>query len=164
MRLHPSSVRRSDWILTLGALLATMGCNEGADTAPQGGGQAETESQAAGHGEHGPHGGHLIELGRNHKYHAELVHDPTTEAVNVYILGDGMQALAISEPKVTLNLTTNGETSVFDLTTSGAESSRFSSMDKQLYELMSGSGDLTGRLLVSIEGVPYVGHVVHHQH
>ena len=41
------------------------------------------------HPEHGPNGGHVVVLG-DHAYHAELVFDPTTLNVSVYLLEHDM--------------------------------------------------------------------------
>src|SRR5688572_31002168 len=37
------------------------------------------------HAEHGPHHGQLIDLGHG-EYHAEVVHDDTTDTITVYVL------------------------------------------------------------------------------
>ena len=41
--------------------------------------------------DHSPkHGGHLIEIGRNHEYHAELVDDHKTESITIYMMDSHM--------------------------------------------------------------------------
>jgi hypothetical protein len=52
----------------------------------------------------GPHDGHVIELGRNHEYHAEIVEDEGCQLVTVYILGDDMKELSIASEKLTMSL------------------------------------------------------------
>jgi len=54
-------------------------------------------------GEHqGPHGGHVVELGHNHEYHAELVEDEAAGLVTVYILGKDLREFPIAESSIAL--------------------------------------------------------------
>ncbi len=119
------------------------------------------------HGDTGPHGGHLIELGRNGKYHAELVENDAEETVAIYILNAHMKELAIAERSIVLNLTTDGETAAYGMVAAGdgqsANHSRFESTDKALFRVLE-RGEISGKLRVTIEGVPYVGRISHHEH
>ena len=54
---------------------------------------AETAETPAGHGHHheGPHGGHVLEVDGNHKYHCEMTFDAETRDVTVYLLGGDLK-------------------------------------------------------------------------
>src|SRR5262245_45469794 len=61
------------------------------------------------HPDHGPHEGHLIELGDD-EYHAELTHDDATKTITIYLLGkDAKTAAASPDPELKLNLVVGGE-------------------------------------------------------
>ncbi len=119
------------------------------------------------HGDTGPHGGHLIELGRKRKYHAELVENDAAETVTVYILDAHLGELAISGKSIYLNLATGGETTAYEMVAAGdgqsANCARFESTDKALFRVWE-HGEVTGKLRVTIEGVPYVGRIALHDH
>ncbi len=120
------------------------------------------------HGAEGPHGGHLIELGRNHKYHAELVEHDATQTVTIHILDTHMESLAIEQPSVSLSLTADGSSKTFELNAVAADAasggSRFETADKELFQMLESHGEVTGKLRVTIEGAPYVGTLDHHEH
>lgn len=154
-------------------LLALPACNS--DTAGNGDDPVEMSGPppalpggADAHHDEGPHGGHIIELGRNHKYHAELVEDDANETVTVYILDTNMKELPIDAASVSLSLTAAGETTSFELTAVAADdaagSSRFESSDKKLFAALERGEEVTGKLRATIDGTPYVGNVEHHEH
>lgn len=130
---------------------------------------ADNHDHSHEHGEKGPHGGHMIELGRSHRYHAELVENDATESITIYILDTHMEELAIGQPSLSLSLTANGASHTFELTAvtaAGATgSSRFESADKGLFQMLDQHGDVAGKLRVTIDGTPYVGTLDHdHDH
>jgi hypothetical protein len=116
------------------------------------------------HGEKGPHGGHIIELGRKHEYHAELVDNHETGTVSVYILDHDMNELAVEQQVVTLHLTVAGEVNSYRLaavnTGSGA-ASRFDATDRGLCHVLDDLESASGKLRLTIGGKPYVGQIEH---
>ena len=118
-------------------------------------------------GEHqGPHGGHIIELGRNHEYHAELVENEEAGTVMVYILDKNMKELGIDQASIMMNLLVDGQAKSFELTaaepTAGI-ASMFGMTDKTLFEALH-DHEASGKLRVTINGSPYTGDVEHHHH
>src|SRR3712207_2284723 len=66
------------------------GCQEnqaGKSGGQSGSGAAPEGEHAHEHGEKGPHGGQLIELGKG-DYHAELVHDDAAQRITIYVLDE----------------------------------------------------------------------------
>ena len=118
-------------------------------------------ASAHNHGDEGPHGGHLIELGHGHAYHAELIENDATESVTVYILDTHMAELPIEQETILLNVTVDGRSNAYQLTARDHNDaighSRFESADKQLFHTLEQHPKLTGKLRVTIKGVPYVG-------
>lgn len=115
--------------------------------------------------DHSPkHGGHLVEIGRNHEYHAEIVDDHKTESVTVYMMDSHMEPLTIKQVSISLVLTTGNDTRTFELMASqpGA-SDEFSSNDKELMEMFEGE-DVKGKIRVTIDGKPQSGTFDHHGH
>ena len=118
----------------------------------------------AGHDHTPPHGGHLIELGRNHEYHAELVDDHETESVTVYILDGDMKSLTIDQKSVSLIMTVADETKTFELAGSQPTASdQFKLSDPELMKMLEAEG-ATGKLRVTIKDKPYTGVFEHHDH
>ena len=114
----------------------------------------------------GPHHGHVIELGRKHEYHAELVDDDEQESVTVYILDKNLKELPIDAKSITMNLTDLGVPKTFELApvdASGGMTSRFDGTDKSLFVALH-KHEATGKLNVTINGTPYSGAVEHHDH
>lgn len=110
------------------------------------------------------HGGHLIEIGRNHEYHAELVDDHKTESVTVYMMDDHMEPLTIKASSISLILTAGEETKKFELLSSEpGGSSEFSSNKHELMEMIE-KEEVTGKLRVTIKGKPFSGAFEHHGH
>ena len=122
------------------------------------------ESHAAhNHSDEGPHGGHLIELGHGHAYHAELIENDATESVIVYILDTHMVELPIEQETIFLNVFADGQANAYQLTAADragkSRHSRFESTDEKLFQTLEQHSKLTGKLRVTIKGVPYVGHI-----
>ncbi len=120
------------------------------------------------HGEEheGPHGGHVIELGRNHEYHAELVDDDNAGTVTIYILDKDLKELPIDKQSITLNLMVEGEPKMFELKAPGGSdtmASRFDATDEAAFEALHEHG-ASGKLRVTIKGSSYSGDVEHHDH
>lgn len=118
------------------------------------------------HPDHGPHGGDLVELGKE-EYHAEVIHDDTGKTI-VYILdSSAAKAVPIKAADVTINVKRDGKGEQYQLVASSQEgdgedrSSRFVSEDDQLGKSL----DQNARLVVEIEGKSYTGDIKHsHKH
>jgi len=123
----------------------------------------DSHASAHNHGDKGPHGGHLIELGHSHAYHAELIENDAAESVTVYILDTHMAELPIEQETILLNVTADGQSNTYQLTAVDGNNtighSIFESADKQLFHTLEQHPKLTGKLRVTIKGVPYVGHI-----
>ncbi len=181
MRVFTFSIRA----LALAAVaMFVSGCSKPAasDTGTAGGaastaedGHAHTEGDGHDHGggdhsghdhsqEHqGPHNGHVIELGRNHMYHAEVVEDDAAAMVTVYILDKDMKELAIDQASIVMNLKVDGQGQSFELTAAAGSASQFNAADKTLFEALH-EHEATGKLRVTIDGSPFTGDVEHHHH
>jgi hypothetical protein len=125
---------------------------------------------SAGHSHVGPHDGHLIELGSNEAFHAELLHDDSTHRVTVHILdGKAKNSVAISQPELLINIVSNGNPKQYKLAAVAQENepngmaSCFQVEDVALCTALDAS-DCRGRLAVNIEGKQYVGEIEHHDH
>ena len=121
-----------------------------------------------GHPHEGPHGGRLIDVGRNHEYHAELVEDRAAETVTVYIVDHEMKELPIEQRTVTITMSMDGEPKVFELSAvqsaGDGKWTRFQAVDKELFRALKDSPHGNGKLHVTIAGTPFVGRVARHQH
>ena len=120
------------------------------------------------HGDVGPHGGHLIELGRNHKYHAELVEDRSQKTVAIFILDEFMNEASIASDSISIQLQGGGATtSNYELTAvnpdADGRSVKFESRDATLFATFA-TQELEGRLRAKINGVQYIGRLAHQVH
>ena len=99
-------------------LVATRKSSGGPNT-----GVAERHHEGDGHdhssGEHshtGPHDGHLIELGSDEAFHAELIHDDKTHRVTIFILdGKAKNNVPIPQPELAVNIVNGGNPKQFKL-------------------------------------------------
>lgn len=163
-------------ILFLVATALTMGCQ------PQGAGNqtdsgtpstADTESHGHSHdgddqaGEHAhaaPHGGHLVELGRDHNFHAEFIDDHDSGRVTVYVLDGDMKPVDSADVKVALVVTAGDATRNFALQRSeDGGPGEFETGDSALIEMLDHES-VEMKFRVSIEGKPYLGNYSHHHH
>jgi hypothetical protein len=118
----------------------------------------------AAHDHSAKHGGHMIEIGRNHEYHAELVDDHTTESITIYMMDSHMEPLTLNEASINLVLMAGDKTESFELLASQpGGSAEFSSNDAKMMEMIK-SEDAKGKLRVNIDGKPYSGAFDHHGH
>ncbi|MCO8121641.1 hypothetical protein NHH03_07825 [Stieleria sp. TO1_6] len=119
------------------------------------------------HPEHGPHGGDLIELGKE-DFHAELVHGE--QGITIYVLdGAAKTAVAIPSPSVAVSLKHDGSVESFTFAADrqaedpAENASRFSSTDPKLVQWIDAGAE--GNLMISIEGKSYNGKLSHdHDH
>ena len=133
------------------------------------GGDSHADEQAHAdhdHGEEhaGPHGGQVIDIGRSHAYHAEIVEDEADSMVTVYLLDKDLKEMPITETTLTMNLLVDGEARTYELIAmSDGDSSEFKAKDAGLFEALH-KQNATGKLLVTIDGKPYTGEVTPHDH
>ena len=148
-----------------------IGCGQTTDTNSGSTDKPDDVDPHAGHDhssgddDHSPkHGGHLIEIGRNHEYHAELVDDHKTESITVYMMDSHMEPLTVNQASINLVLTSGDKTESFELMASQpGGSAQFSSNDANMMEMIEGE-DVKGKLRVTIDDKPFSGEFDHHGH
>lgn len=125
------------------------------------------ESHDDDHGSHAsPRGGHIIELGRDHQYHAELIDNHDDRSIMIYILDGKMKNLKINAETASLTLISGDGAQTFELVEVGKDDdqgSSFSVKDETAFELIKTDG-VEGKLRVSIDGKPFTGTFKHHDH
>jgi hypothetical protein len=131
--------------------------------------EAEKPGPAHVHPAEGPHHGSLIELGRE-DYHAELVHDPMTHTMTIYLLdGAAKNAVNIAAKQLSLNLLVAGKPQQYQLTAQPQPTdqegmcSAFSSASEPMCKALDAKGT-TGRLNVPIAGKVFSGRIDAHTH
>ncbi len=117
------------------------------------------------HGEKGPHGGGLVELGEE-EYHAEIVVDHDSHAITLYVLGKDAKT---PEPVVATEVTITPEgkdalTLKAAPQTGDAEgkTTKFELVDDALVHTLLDAGFLHGDLRITIGDKPYLGHIDYH--
>ena len=115
------------------------------------------------HPQHGPNGGHLIELG-SHDYHAELIHNDTTSAVTVHMLDAAAKSLvAIAQRQIVIQLLRGEQVARFVLEArplqaeTDGKASRFEIVDTELCDALHRQNKLKAQLQVTIDGKPFSG-------
>ena len=151
--------------LTLGLAVTAAASIPAVGAPPQPAAQKAVHS----HPTEGPHGGTLIELGKE-DYHAELVHDEAADTVAVYLLdGAAEEPVAIDAKQLSLNLLIGGEPQQFPLdaqpqsTDPAGKCSAFGSTSAAIGKALHAKGT-TGRLNVTVAGKVYVGKLAAHTH
>jgi hypothetical protein len=150
-------------------LLAGCGGGETEEFKPLPGNQPEVPAAPA--HVHGPHGGHLIELG-NEEYHAELVFDAKSRKTTIYILdGAAKGPHPIDATEIELHLEADGgEVELMlqaapEAADGEGKSSRFELAADQLPESIKDEEDFAGHLLLEIDGKSFSGDIKHdHDH
>ena len=120
-----------------------------------------------GHPEHGPHGGELVELGKE-AFHIEMLHG--TGAVAMYVLdGSATKPVAIEADKLTVSLKHDGEVKSFELPADpqaedeSGKSSRFTSTEAEMDQWMESGAE--GVVILQIDGKSFTGKISHdHDH
>ena len=156
-------------ILSLSVLTGCGTQTATSENSPEGHHENDGHDHAAsGHSHIGPHNGHLIELGSNEEYHAELVHDEATHRVTVYVLdGAAKKNVPISQPELVINMVSGGTPQQFKLAavTQANElpnmASCFQLADETLCDALDAPGS-KGRLGVDINGKRFVGEIERH--
>jgi hypothetical protein len=118
--------------------------------------------------EHGPHSGHLVELGEE-QYHAEVVFDPKTSKVTIYLLDSTAKNASPTDAKeVTLKLTINGKPETFSVPAAPqagdpkGKSSRFElAGNADIKSHIKGEEDLRGSVTANVGGKSFTGEIEH---
>jgi hypothetical protein len=148
-------------------LSLVVGCGSANDAyheVPKG---ARVKDQPHSH-EEGPHGGHLVELGEE-EYHAEVVLDPKTSKITLYILDSSAKKPApIDAKEVKLELAIGGQPKPFaakavpDNGDPANKSSRFEIADSpDIKANIKDEEDLKGSVTATIGAKTYNGKIVH---
>lgn len=152
-------------LAVLGVALA--GCNSGGDFKPvKELPKAAHDDHGHSHGEHahGPHGGELVELGKE-EYHAEFLLDGKTHTLKVFLLGPDAKTAATTDAA---EITIASEGGGAPLTLKPAEgqpagkASEFVLTDEKIVHDLNEAGFIHGDLKVKIGGTPYSGHLDAH--
>lgn len=135
-----------------------VGCGDGGNFKPV------KELPQAGHEEHGhdehahgPHGGELIELGKE-EFHAELIVDDKTHSLKVFLLGpDAKTAATTDAPE--LSIVPEGATTAWVLKPAEGQPegmvSEFVLVDEKVVHDLLDAGFLHGDLKIKIGGTPF---------
>jgi hypothetical protein len=118
--------------------------------------------------EHGPHGGHLVELGEE-EYHAEVVFDAKTARLTIYLLDStAKQAAPIDSKDVSLKLAIDGKSEGFHLPAvpdagdPQGKASRFElAGDADIKAHIKDEEDLKGTVSVKIGDKSFSGDIKH---
>jgi hypothetical protein len=120
---------------------------------------------------HGPHEGHIVELG-GEDYHAEVTFDPATRKLEVYLLqSDVKTALPTEAESVSARLDIGGEKQEFKLSAAKlaedpeGKASHFVLTEGALPDSVKDAEGLHGEIVVTIGGAQYRGNITHdHDH
>lgn len=120
-----------------------------------------------GHPEHGPHGGELVELGKE-AFHIEMLHG--TGAVEMYVLdGSATTPVSIEAGELTVSLKHDGQVKSFKLLAEPqvndepGSSSRFKSTQAEMDQWMEAGAE--GAVILQIDGRSFTGKISHdHDH
>lgn len=96
------------------------------------------------HAHHGPHGGHIAEIGEE-EYHIEWTHDDDGKIV-VYILDAAVKKeVGVDQPSITIETKVGDETTPYELAaikpSDEAKASKFEIVDKQLLGVIETLGE-----------------------
>ena len=113
---------------------------------------------------HGPHDGQVLDLGHDHKFHAELVEDTAKKALSVYILDGELKEFPIDPKPLALVLMVDGDAKTFEIEAVGeGKTAHFASQDESILEAFH-SQDGEGKLRVTIDDTPFSATVDKHDH
>jgi hypothetical protein len=122
------------------------------------------------HAAHGPHEGHIIEIG-DEEYHAEWTHDDSGK-VTVYILDSELKKeVPIAAETITIDTVVNNTPNTFKLDAVNPsegdlpKASQFEIVDKGLLGVLESlSKGVTATLKLTINDKPYEAPIVHDDH
>lgn len=117
------------------------------------------------HGEKGPHGGGIVELGKE-EYHAEILIDHDAHAIIVYVLGkDAKTAEPIAATEITVTPAGKDALTLKAAPQPGDPEGKASKFvfvsDEVVHELLE-AGFVHGELKITIGDKPYTGDIDYH--
>jgi len=153
------------WLASAALVSFAAGCGDGKSgykDVPKGTKVKETAHEHA--HVHGPHGGHIVELGEE-EYHAEVTYNATKKKLEAYLLGKDAKSPQLTDQKeVTFNLTINGKPVQLKGTAAplkGEPEGKSSHFEAPVTDEHAGYVRnieyVKGRLTVSIDGKSYTG-------
>lgn len=118
--------------------------------------------------EHGPHGGHLVELGQE-EFHAEVVFEAKAAKITVYLLDSTAKNASPTDARtITLKLAIDGKTQSLSLAAAPqpgdpqGRSSRFElAGNADIKSHIKDEEDLKGSVTAEINGKTYTGEIKH---
>jgi hypothetical protein len=122
--------------------------------------------------EHGPHSGHLVELGEE-QYHAEVVFDAKASKITIYLLDSTAKNASPTDAKeVTLKLAIGGKPESFSVPAAPqtgdpqGKSSRFElAGNAHIKSHIKDEEDLKGSVTANVGGKSFTGQIKHeHEH
>lgn len=162
-------------MLAMGLLGGAVGCDGGksdykkADDLKK----APAVHDDHGHGEKGPHGGSIVELGEE-EFHAEIVLDHDAHILRVFVLGkDAKTAEPIAATEITVAVEGKDAVTLKAAPQEGdgdGKASRFELIDEKLVHDILDAKFLHGKVQLTIGDKPFSGKIdmhlddVHHEH
>jgi hypothetical protein len=147
----------SFWAVALFALATATGCNSSEEPAATDSGNQENPAAKPVHAHDAPHGGFLAILG-NHEYHAEIVADPSTSQVCVYLTDAHFGAVSVTEQELSVSVLVDDEPRQYDLSVDAdSEVLRFITTDEKLCEVISEGWQGDAQVFGTINGTRYSG-------
>lgn len=154
--------------LAFAAACSLAGCQPAADT------RTFTETDDVTHADehahehvHGPHDGHIIELG-GEDYHAELTFDAATRKLTAYLLtADVKTPLPTEAQSISVQLKVGDQTQAVTLAAQPqpgdgeGKASQFTMTEGSLPESIKDAEGLEGEVVVTIGGTEYRGPITH---
>ncbi len=146
-----------------------LGCNGGGEYKPAKDLPVpKADAHDHGHDEHahGPHGGELIELGKE-EFHAELIVDGKSHSLKVYLLGPDAKAAATTDATEVIVVPEGAKEGLVLKPAEGQPEGNVSEFvlvdEKAVHELVE-AGFIHGDLKIKIGGTPYNAHLDVHFH
>lgn len=123
------------------------------------------------HAHHGPHEGHLIELGEE-EFHAEWTHDDATGKVTIYVLDAAIKKeVPIAAETVTIVVKNKADEKSYELAavnrTTGEmpTAHQFEIIDKELLGVLETiGGDISATLKIDVNGKKFDGKITLEEH
>jgi len=119
------------------------------------------------HPEHGPHGGDLIELGKE-EYHLEMLHDEKQGVLAFFLLDStAKKVLAIPAKEIYVNVKEAGKGKQYKIAPSPQANDPkdnftcYATKDKELIDTLEKEG-IQASVMIAIAGKQYQGKVEHH--
>jgi hypothetical protein len=157
-------------VLAVVTVLWLAGCTGGSSTPAGGGSKAAAEhDHDHEHAQHGPHGGHLMEIGEE-EYHAEWTHDESGK-VTFYILGpEAKKEVPVAAAEITIDVKVGDHApQQFQLAAvnpQDGKSAVFETVNQQLVGVLETlkSESVVATLHVPINGKTYDQRIQEHEH